>query len=431
MGKIRKFLHFVFLVCCLGLLNACTEYTGKGGDEEELPLPYEVSRTVLVYIMADNSLSSSANINLKQIKNGAKGSLCNGNLLVYVDQLREKPVLYKISNKGEAVQVKQYTEQNSASCDVFSKVLDDVFGRYPAEEKGVIMWSHGEGWRYRRPEGIPVKSIAETPQVGDYILTKWVGQDYETEEGGTYYFNIPDLKKALSDKGIQLDFMIHDACFMSSVEVAYELRHQVKNYIASPAEIVGTNTYYPDHTGFPYTQLMHELFAETVNYRKITMDFYDYYNSLAIYGGGSDHIRSAAIAWVDTQELDSLVVLTDSLMQKATFPQKYLNVSDVQTYDRSSTRSYHLYYDLEHVMSRIATEDVEALNRWRAQLGRCVKAKFHTSKVFGHDLFSVCGLSVYVPQRSSQLYEDGYADLEWYQKSGWHLLPGWYKTSIQ
>lgn len=405
---------FLIRICCWGCLLfsfSCTDSSKNKEDEPTLP----VDRTVLIYMMADNSLASSSDINWPQIKEGAAGALSDGNLLVYIDRRYQAPVLYKVSPSGQEVVVKNYKEQNSASKQVFSQVLKDVFHNYPAREKGVVMWSHGEGWRYRPAEGVEAK-----------LSPRWVGQDYEAGEKGTFYFNIPDIKQALIEAGVYLDFMIYDACFMSSIEVIYELRDRVANYLASPAEIMGNNTFYPDHTGFPYKKLIPALFADKIDYRKIAFDFYDYYNSLAIYGGLSDDMRSATIAWIETSKLDSLALLTRSMLESVSFDSiPYLDVEGVQTYDRASTRSYHLYYDLEHVMSRIFAHDQNTLNRWRAMLGQCVKARFHTDKVFGQKMFSVSGLSVYIPQRASNLYEIGYDQLQWYGQSGWSRLPGW------
>lgn len=419
----------LLLLGVMALFAACSD----GKSEKKDDAPEVVERTVLVYMMGDNTLSSSVSTNWLQIKEGAAAAETFDDLLVYVDQYKKTPVLYKLLSDGTAQVVKEYDEQNSASGAVFAQVLNDVFGNYPNNEKGLILWSHGEGWKYEESKyGSRTKSMAEWEEQpepnGDYIMTKWIGQDLEAPEGGEHYLNIPDLKQALRETGTHLDFMLCDACFMGSVEVAYELRNEVDNFVISPAEIMGNNSFYPDHTGFPYKQLVPLVFKEQINYKAVTLAFYDYYNDLPIYGGMSDLMRSATVSWVVSEKLDSLAIFTHALLNKHLKADSlsYLNVEGVQTYDRSSTRSYHLYYDLEHVVSRIvADNDKTALNKWRSLLGRCVKAEYHTDRVFGQKMFSVCGLSVYVPQRASGKQEYKYDELGWYEDAGWSMLPGW------
>ena len=53
--------------------------------------------------------------------------------------------------------------------------------------------------------------------------------------------NIEDLKSVLQ-KAPHFDFIMFDACFMQSVEVAYELRDYCDYYIGFPAENPGATT---------------------------------------------------------------------------------------------------------------------------------------------------------------------------------------------
>ena len=87
-----------------------------------------------------------------------------------------------------------------------------MFGNslYKAESYGLIYWSHGEGWI---PTPLP--------------STRWIGND---KTGGGHYMNIEDLKLVLQNAP-HFDFIMFDACFMQSVEVAYELRDCCDYYI--------------------------------------------------------------------------------------------------------------------------------------------------------------------------------------------------------
>ena len=127
-------------------------------------------------------------------------------LLVYIDT--GFPRLIEIENKGGTVVetiVKEYEDRNSCGVAETQEVFNDVFGNslYKAESYGLIYWSHGEGWI---PTPLP--------------STRWIGND---KTGGGHYMNIEDLKLVLQNAP-HFDFIMFDACFMQSVEVAFELR---------------------------------------------------------------------------------------------------------------------------------------------------------------------------------------------------------------
>ena len=63
------------------LLSACSSYN------EDNPLaPVESERSVLIYMAAENNLSSFADINLEDIELSSKSLKDNQNLIVYVDK---------------------------------------------------------------------------------------------------------------------------------------------------------------------------------------------------------------------------------------------------------------------------------------------------------------------------------------------------------
>jgi len=75
------------------------------------------------------------------------------------------------------------------------QVLNDIIQMYPAQEYGLILWSHGTSWL---PAGSSLRSFGEDS--GEQM-------------------NIPDLAENLP---IKFDFILFDACLMVSVEVVYD-----------------------------------------------------------------------------------------------------------------------------------------------------------------------------------------------------------------
>ncbi len=107
-------------------------------NQDDDPVPPEVgSRTVLVYIVADNNLSSFAKEDVEEMIAGMESvDLSSSNLLVYQDD-RVAPVLFRISRnkKGrlEKEIIKEYAEQVSTKASVMKEVMHRAFYEYPAE----------------------------------------------------------------------------------------------------------------------------------------------------------------------------------------------------------------------------------------------------------------------------------------------------------
>ena len=183
----------LYSVCLLMLLAACQQ-------DGPTPEPSVGSRTVLVYMIAQNSLAPLASADIEEMKEGMRQvDATSGNLLVYIDDY-SAPRLIRLGKdkKGKVVEetIENYPEQNSADANVMKKVISTAFNQYKAEKYGMVFWSHGEGW---------IPSPAKT---------RWFGQD------GNNYMDIADLHAALQ-VAPDLDFLFFDACFMEAVEVRY------------------------------------------------------------------------------------------------------------------------------------------------------------------------------------------------------------------
>lgn len=123
----RLKLYTLLCISFLLIFTAC--------NQDDDPVPAEkVTRTVLAYIMADNSLSGFASIDIDEMMKGMEAvdaSLYN--LLVYVDDASREgsqsykfPTLYRLSKdkNGNVVKetVKEYKEQVSTDPAVMQEV---------------------------------------------------------------------------------------------------------------------------------------------------------------------------------------------------------------------------------------------------------------------------------------------------------------------
>lgn len=365
---------FCGVLACLFI--ACHDST------EEPPEPAD--RTVLIYMAADNSLSSHASKNLQQILAGASGnSLNGGNLLVYIDARNAAPVLVRVVPEGggrmAADTVRVYDEQNSASQRVLRGVIDEVVSRYPAQSYGLGLWSHGSAW-------MPTDTEIRMRSFGD-------------DNGSVLDLN--DLRDALPDR--VFDFIFFDACYMGSVEVAYALKDKADYVLASPTEVIGS--------GFPYETIIPFFFKATPELERAAAAFFDYYDAQ------SGLYRTATVSLVATAGLPALAdFVRTALKSHADWRTEQPSLlDDVQPCDYLYSR--RVLYDLKDFIVRLAPETEAAFGPvfagavpYARSTATCYFARPGVMKPTA----DVHGLSMFVMGCYPAL-DDWYKQLDWYR----------------
>ena len=363
------------LLFCFPLFWGCTN---------DVPDPVAPTRTVLIYMAADNSLSSYSYDNIESIVQGTSASALNGgNLLIYVDAKNAAPQLLQIKVKSDGkiqkLSVKDYPEQNSADPSVMRGVFDKVIGDYPADSYGLVLWSHGTAW---------------LPYNVQPMLRSF-GQDESN------WMEIDELEEALPDH--VFDFIMFDACYMASTEVAYALRDKADYILASPTEVLGE--------GFPYKLIIGNFFTETAGLQQIAETFYNYYNQ-------KEKIieQSASVSLIATEQLDNLAAICREIVigkenTIATLPIQELQQLEYLGY------TYHALYDFDDFISRLATET--QYTNYLSILNKVVLYKQTTPNAtyFKGQLVinQFSGLSIYVPQDGLATLNDWYKGMEWYR----------------
>jgi Clostripain family len=377
------------LILCLffaSLLASCNE------DSSVEITPAKIS--VLVYMVADNSLSGEVDDNINSIMAGMKNNQVGGNVLVYADQSGSVPQLINIEKKSNGTVVKNvvktYEEQNSVYPSVMASVVNDVVRCFPAESYGLVLWSHGYGW-------LPGKNNTKT------VSTRWFGQD------GNNNMNIPDLVTALQE-GPHFRYILFDACFMSSVETAYELRNCADYLIASPSEVLSG--------GFPYSDIIPYLTGSNErDYKEIASLYYDYYNKQNGYS------RSASVGVTKCNQLEALAAETNKLITAHAAALSTFNASSVQ---QMESYSPHLFYDFGHFIESFTTETERAA--FEEQLGKTVVYSVCTPDILSvnsNGCYTIpvthfSGLNTYIPGNNNMAVNASYHTMEWYITAGWN-----------
>ncbi len=345
------------------------------GIEPEFPVK---DKTILIYMVGNNNLSTNAEINLADLKKGYVPS--DDNLLVYYHTPVQSPILLqlKTGKNGDVVQdtVYRFPQRNSATAESLKSALQVTNTMFPANEYGLFLWSHGTGWL---PSGHYSKSFGEESGVEMEIV---------------------DMVKAIPYK---LSFVVFDACLMGCVEVAYQMRNSVDYVIASPTEILAT--------GFPYSKIMRHLFRTPSDYVSVAKEYYMYYNSHQ-----NDQSRFATISVVKTSELENLAAETKKIFDKYRRNISNLDHNSVQKYYRFNK---HWFFDFGDFIKSIAGDEdaapvIGALEK--AVVYKAATLKFLDLNI---DPSKYTGLSTYIPiSPSDPVLNAFYVKFDWNKDTG-------------
>lgn len=396
-----KFLDIRVWMCCLGLflLAAC--------GEEELPVEPEgsIKRTVLMYVVADNNLSAFAEDDLEEVRLGMANVPATTALFVYMDKAYGNPQLLKFRNVNGDVReevVKEYEDRNSTGVEETQEVFQDVFENpaYQAESYGLIYWSHCDGWI---PYPLP--------------SSRWIGQDAGS---GDNRMNLSDFKEIVS-KAPHFDFIMFDACFMQSIEVAYELRDYANYYIASPTETPGP--------GAPYDVVLPYIAQEGAS-AALADAYFKVYDEQYAAGAGisnSNWTGGASICVLNLAALESLADLTAQLLPEDVDTQGLSE--EIFNYDKrpSYSDSQIGYYDWVQMMQALLDE--EDYNAWKEAFDAAVvywntTPMNYSSSVGMFSMEEANGVNHYIPQSVTSARAEAYRSLEWYVAAGLSKL-GW------
>jgi hypothetical protein len=357
--------------------------------EEFLPdeIPISAQRTVLVYLGVDNNFRPEAQQKIETLTTHWNANL-DGNLLVYADT-GERPVLihiYRHAQKGNiADTIAIYPPENSANPATLTRTLNKIQTDFPANSYGLIVLSHATGW-------LPAEMSYPTPALRSIILDK------STDESNNY-MELSDFAEAIPYK---LDFIIFDACFMGSVEVAYELKDKTDYLVASAAEVISP--------GFVYASMMQHLFTPTPkgalgvipDLTAVAREFYEYYNHQ------SGLYRSATVSVVKTSELENLRTVFQGIDDK-----NYNDLYGLQTFGYGMQK---IYFDLGDYIQQLSPERYAA---FQTALDKCVIYKANTPSYYsaGTETLQVIrtfsGMSVYIPQAVYPQANEVYKRLKW------------------
>ena len=241
----------------------------------------------MMYLAGDTSISNLGKAlqkNINDLISGLKNSSLalnerNVNVIVFADFTGKSKlfcanypyfVLTDISEEAEFIQ----DDCNSGDILTLGKFLKFANERFSAEKKILTIGSHGSGI-FGTKEGdenpfetsLSYRSICPDNDSSSSKNMMWI-----LESQLPYAFDYAGFKD--SEK---LDLLHLDLCLEGGIEVAYELKKNVKYFLASPEQIPAE--------GFPYSK-MESLFARGTSIEDFGISCVEIYANQNYYGSG-------------------------------------------------------------------------------------------------------------------------------------------------
>ena len=397
---------FPLLFLLLGILS-CHD------DKSETTLPNPpietARRTVLIYCAAQNSLGVSGTYyksawteDSLELAAGKHFISDDDRLLVFIDDAYH-PRLYRFRADATPELVWQWGyDANSANPATFKDVLLRVKERFPAEEYGLSMWSHADGWipssntNYSKARTLPTLSPLsfgiDVGQNGNMITDQ-----APNNNGLGAQMNITDMAVAIRESGLHFTYIFFDACLMQCVEVAYELRDVTDYIIASPISIAAAGAY--------YTHMLERGFF-SANPTDIAKTYYEDVTSEELARVYDDF--GIVISALKTKELDALAAAVRTALADIDFS-AYPDLTDAHAYHVYSYNYYFRphYYDMRSALRHLLTDAQFAPVEAALTRATAFYAATHKYWVGPRDsdyhslaLSECCGVSMFFPQKA-------------------------------
>lgn len=428
-----KKIHLFFAAIAAALLTACH-------SDDPAPAPSsESGRTVLVYMVAENSLGyyGCHRDDSTEIMAGRQYVKDTDRMLFFVDG-GGKPTLYRARADMEEPEAVMRWDKDFCSTNParLQEVLDTVKSRCPAREYGLVMWSHSDGWI--PPTNTSYSSYESQKKRLPQTSLRPLSFGIDSGSGNNYSNNgaemgMEDIATAINGAKMHMKYIFFDSCLMGNIEVAYALRNVTDYLVASPIATPGAGCYYTN-------QLKHGFFSVSPEDICAT-----YINDVS-----SEELKSSyegmglVISCVRSDMMEPLAATVRQALPYSSIMGRQSAVMDtVLAYQAYTSRYYYRPHNFDALQSLRNILPAEQFQTVRNALQAAVCYYDATEEVWiGPNMSDYiyppltpqgmfCGLSMFIPQdvytQNARVTRHG--DLnENFQKTAWYEAAGFSQT---
>ena len=406
---------FTLFICTISLAMTFT-----GCSEEAFDTDSVNKQTILVFYPWTGDKSSTGLLgylqnNIDSICDGIidRKGLNNSRVLVFLSDKYNHSMLYDLQYNAttksvDRVPLKEYEGASYASAEGIADILNEVKTQANALNYALIVGVHGCGWTYAsdwsrypyyarpsvtRPRDNNFSGIQFGPDP-NVPLTRFFGSVSLAENA----MDISTLAEGIRESGLKMQYILFDACYMSNIETAYELKDVTNYMIASGSEIMAA--------GLPYRSMWSYLNSATPNYSGIVSTSVNFYkNSTAPF---------CNLAAIDCRQVEKLASVMKEINAQYQLSAS-VSLDSIQHLDGFRP---NLFYDLETYVDSLHPSGY-LLDQFKSQLKLTIKASDHTDEaytcIYSSDSFKIknyCGITISDPSQHS-------VAIKGREKTGW------------
>ena len=422
---------FTLFICSISLAMTFT-----GCSEEAFDTDSVNKQTILVFYPWTGSQSYTGLLgylqtNIDSICDGIidRKGLNNSRVLVFLSDKYNHSMLYDLQYNAttksvDRVPLKEYEGASYASAEGIADILNEVKTQASALNYALIVGAHGCGWTYAsdwsrypyyarpsvtRPSDSALSgySAADNSAAGissfsgiqfgpdpNAPLTRFFGSVSLAENA----MDIRTLAEGIRESGLKMQYILFDACYMSNIETAYELKDVTNYMIASGSEIMAA--------GLPYRSMWSYLNSPTPNYSGIVSTSVNFYkNSSAPF---------CNLAAIDCRQVEKLASVMKDINAEYQLSAS-VSLDSIQHLDGFRP---NLFYDLETYVDSLRPSGY-LLDQFKNQLKLTIKASDYTEEaytyIFSPDYIKIknyCGITISDPSQHS-------VAIKGREKTGW------------
>ena len=437
---------FTLFICSISLAMTFTSCSEEAFDPDSVN-----KQTILVYYPWTGDKNSTGLLgdlqnNIDSICDGIidRKGLNNSRILVFLSKKYDQSTLYDLqydatTKSVNRVPLKKYEGTSYATTEGFVDILNEVKTQASALNYALIVGAHGCGWTYAsdwsrypyyarpsvtRPSVTrPSDSALSGYSAADNSATGYSAAGYSATSISSFsgiqfgpnpnapltrFFgsvslaenamDISTLAEGIRESGLKMQYILFDACYMSNIETAYELKDVTNYMIASGSEIMAA--------GLPYRSMWSYLNSPTPNYSSIVSTSVNFYkNSSAPF---------CNLAAIDCRQVEKLAGVMKDINAEYQLPAS-VSLDSIQHLDGFRP---NLFYDLETYVDSLHPSGY-LLDQFKNQLKLTIKASDHTNEaytcIYSSESFKIrnyCGITISDPSQHS-------VAIKGREKTGW------------
>lgn len=332
-------------------------------EKKETDEPVDNQKTLFMYLPWSSNLTSYFYTNISDMEEAiSRKGLKGERVIVFISTTAQEATMFEITCKNgkcERITLKDYTNPPFTTAEGITSILNDVKHFAPAPTYAMTIGCHGMGW-------IPVHGTKGRARIQQKMHWEYEGVPMTRYFGGLdsqYQTDITTLAEGITNAGIKMEYILFDDCYMSNIEVAYELRHVTDYLIGSTSEIMVF--------GMPYS-IIGEALLGTPDYKAICDGFYSFYSTYKWPYG--------TLGITDCAELDRLATIMKEINSQYTF-----DTSKKEQLQRLDGYSPVVFYDYGDYVEHLCGDPL-LLEEFKEQLNRAIPYKTHTEYYYSTSL---------------------------------------------